>query len=152
MFRGVSSINLDDKGRVAVPARYRAELNDSCEGQLVVTVGLDKCLLLYPLPEFEEIERKLVKLPALNKQAKRLQRLLVGHASECELDGQGRFLIPEPLRRFAGLEKRVALVGQGNKFEIWNEEQWELNRDAWIEEELAETGGELPPELGSLSL
>lgn len=152
VFRGVSSINLDEKGRVAMPTRYRAELNESCDGQLVVTIGLDKCLLLYPLPEFEDIERKLVKLPALNKKAKRLQRLLIGHATECEMDGQGRFLISEPLRRFAGLEKRVALIGQGNKFEIWDEEVWEHSRDVWIEEEGAEDAEELPPELGSLSL
>ena len=152
MFRGVSSINLDEKGRLAVPSRYRSELKDCCESQLVLTVGLDKCLLLYPLPEFEEIERKLVKLPALNKQAKRLQRLLIGHAAECELDGQGRFLIPEPLRRFAALEKRVALVGQGNKFEIWDEDTWHRSRDEWIEEERQMDTDELSPELVSLSL
>lgn len=134
-----------------MPTRYRTELSECCDGQLVVTVGLDKCLLVYPLPEFEEIERKLVKLPALNKKAKRLQRLLIGHAAECEMDGQGRFLVPEPLRRFAGLEKRVALIGQGNKFEIWDEELWDRSRDIWIEEERSEEE-ELPPELGSLSL
>ena len=152
MFRGVSSINLDDKGRLAIPTRYRSELQDCCDNQLVVTVGLDQCLLIYPLPEFEEIERKLVKLPSLNKQAKRLQRLLIGHATECELDGQGRFLIPEPLRRFAGLEKRVALIGQGNKFEIWDEDLWNSSRDEWIEEERTQDSEDLSPELGSLSL
>lgn len=151
MFRGVSSINLDDKGRLAVPTRYRPELSDCCDNQLVVTVGLDKCLLLYPLPEFEEIERKLVKLPALNKKAKRLQRLLIGHATECELDGQGRFLIPEPLRNFAGIERRVALIGQGNKFEIWDEAGWVTARDEWIDEEQADDE-DLSPELGALSL
>lgn len=151
MFRGVSSINLDEKGRLAVPTRYRSELSDCCDNQIVVTVGLDKCLLLYPLPEFEEIERKLVKLPALNKKAKRLQRLLIGHATECDMDGQGRFLIPEPLRRFAELDKRVVLIGQGNKFEIWDEEGWNQARDEWISEEQSDDE-ELSPELGSLSL
>ena len=150
MFRGVSSINLDDKGRLAVPTRYRASLAQSCDGQIVVTVGLDKCLLLYPLPEFEEIERKLVKLPALNKKAKRLQRLLIGHATECEMDGQGRFLIAEPLRRFAGLDRKVVLIGQGNKFEIWDEDGWVTARDEWLDEEQSDDD-ELPPELGTLS-
>jgi MraZ protein len=150
VFRGVSAINLDDKGRLAVPTRYRVELGDCCDNQIVVTVGLDKCLLLYPLPEFEEIERKLVKLPALNKKAKRLQRLFIGHATESEMDAQGRFLIPEPLRRFAGLERKVALIGQGNKFEIWDEESWVNARDAWIDEEQSDED-ELSPELGSLS-
>ncbi|MFN5745189.1 MAG: division/cell wall cluster transcriptional repressor MraZ [Methylococcaceae bacterium] len=151
MFRGVSAINLDDKGRMAVPTRYRAELGDCCDNQIVITVGLDKCLLVYPLPEFEEIERKLVKLPALNKKAKRLQRLLIGHATECEMDGQGRFLIPEPLRRFAGLDKRIVLIGQGNKFEVWDEDSWTKARDEWIDEEQSDDA-ELPPELGMLSL
>lgn len=150
MFRGVSSINLDDKGRLAVPTRYRAELSECCDSQMVVTVGLDRCLLLYPLPEFEEIERKLVKLPTLNKKVKRLQRLLVGHATECEMDGQGRFLIPEPLRAFAGLDRRVALIGQGNKFEIWDEASWASARDEWIEEEHSDED-ELSPELVSLA-
>ncbi len=150
MFRGVSEINLDDKGRLAIPTKYRAELAECCESQLVVTVGLDRCLLLYPLPEFEEIERKLVKLPSLNSQAKRLQRLLLGHATECELDGQGRFLVPEPLRRFATLQKKVAMVGQGNKFEIWDDETWRQARELWIEVERSNTEG-LSPELESLS-
>jgi len=150
MFRGVSAINLDDKGRLAVPTRYRVELGDCCDNLIVVTVGLDKCLLLYPLPEFEEIERKLVRLPTLNKKAKRLQRLLIGHATECEVDAQGRFLIPEPLRRFAGLDRKVALIGQGNKFEIWDEESWISARDEWIDEEQSDED-DLSPELGSLS-
>jgi len=152
LFRGVSSIHLDDKGRLAVPTRYRAELDECCDNQLVITVGLDKCLLLYPLPEFEDIERKLVQLPALNQQAKRLQRLLIGHAAECQLDSQGRCLIPEPLRRFALLEKRVALIGQGNKFELWDEDTWNRSRDEWIETERLGDNADLPPELGTLSL
>jgi MraZ protein len=102
------------------------------------------------LPEFEEIERKLDKLPALNKKAKRLQRLLIGHAFECEIDAQGRFLIPEPLRRFAGLEKKVVLIGQGSKFEIWDEASWNQARDEWIEAEQSD-GEALPPELAALS-
>lgn len=152
MFRGISSINLDGKGRLVIPTRYRAELQECCDSQLIITVGLDKCLLLYPLPDFEEIERKLVKLPTLNKQAKRLQRLLIGHAAECELDAQGRLLIPEPLRKFAAIDKLVALVGQGNKFEIWDEETWNRGRDEWIEAEHNEHDSELAPELSSLWL
>jgi MraZ protein len=151
VFRGLNPINLDDKGRMAIPTRYRAELSDCCELQLILTVGLDKCLLLYPLPEWEEIERKLVKLPALNKTSKRLQRLLIGHATECEMDAQGRFLVSEPLRKYAGLEKRVILIGQGNKFEIWDEELWNHSRDEWLEEEGLEDLSSLSPELESLS-
>ncbi|WP_045225344.1 division/cell wall cluster transcriptional repressor MraZ [Methyloterricola oryzae] len=151
MFRGVNSINLDEKGRLAIPTRYRAELQECCERQLVLTVGLDRCLMLYPFPEWEDIERKLVKLPSLNKQAKRLQRLLIGHATECEMDSQGRVLIAEPLRKFANLDKRVVLTGQGNKFEIWDEDVWNRSRDEWLEEEGVEDLDDLSPELESLS-
>jgi MraZ protein len=118
---------------------------------MVVTVDLDSCLLLYPLPEWEEIERKLVRLPSFNKQARRLQRLLIGHATECELDGNGRILLPQPLREFAAMEKSVVLIGQGNKFEIWAEERWNDSRSEWLEGS-GEDDGELPQELGSLSL
>ena len=151
MLRGVTAINLDEKWRLAIPTRYRAELKECCEYQLILTVGLDKCLLLYPLPEWEDIEKKLVKLPALNKQAKRLQRLLIGHATECEMDVQGRFLISEPLRRFAGIEKRAVLIGQGNKFEIWDEESWNTSRDEWLSDETLNDLSDLSPELESLS-
>jgi len=148
LFRGFNPINIDEKGRLAVPTRYRAELRECCDQQLVLTVSPDKCLLLYPLPEWEEIERKLSKLSSLDKRAKRLQRLLIGHATESEMDAQGRVLVSEPLRQFAGLGKRVVLVGQGNKFELWDEDTWNRSRDEWLEEENLD---ELSPELGSLS-
>lgn len=152
MFRGVNSLNLDAKGRLAIPTKYRDGLLHRCDGQMVITVdSRESCLLLYPLPDWEEIERKLVKLPSLSKQARRLQRLLIGHATECELDGSGRILLSPPLREFAGLQKSAVLIGQGNKFEIWSEETWNARRAAWLEEG-DEDAGELPPELGSLSL
>ncbi len=150
MYRGVSTINLDSKGRMTVPTKYRDALARQCEGQMVVTVDRDSCLLLYPLPEWEEIERKLVRLPSFNKQARRLQRLLIGHATECELDSNGRILLPQPLREFAAMQKSVVLIGQGNKFEIWAEERWNESRGEWLEGD--EDDGELPQELGSLSL
>lgn len=151
MFRGLASINLDDKGRLAIPTKYRAELQECCESQLILTVSLDRCLLLYPLPEWESIERQLVKLPSLNKQVKLLQRRLIGHATDCEMDGQGRFLVPEPLRKKAGLEKRVAFVGQGNKFEIWDEETWNRTHEEELEEDALGDLTNLAPELASLA-
>lgn len=151
MFRGVNNISLDAKGRMAIPARYRERLAERCDGQLVVTVDISRCLLLYPLPDWEEIERKLVRLPSFNPQARRLQRLLVGHATELELDGNGRVLLPQPLREFAGLEKRVVMIGQGNKFELWDEDSWNAQRDEWLGEGGA-PGVDLPAELENLSL
>ena len=151
MFRGVSTLNLDAKGRLAIPSKYRDRIQSQADGQLVVTVDRDHCLLLYPLPEWEVIERKLVRLPTLNKQARRLQRLLIGHATEVELDGNGRILLPPPLREFAELDKKVVMIGQGNKFEIWNDARWQERRDTWLNE-ADEDDVELHQELESLSL
>ena len=150
MIRGVNEINIDAKGRVAIPTRYRQILADSCEGKLVVTVDEDYCLLVYPLNEWEIIERKLVKLPSFNKQARRLQRLLVGHATDVELDGSGRLLIPPLLRDFAQIDKRLVLIGQGNKFELWNADRWEQSREVWLNENSDEDS--LPEQLESFSL
>ena len=151
MFRGVNTLNLDSKGRLAVPTRYRDAIARQCSGQMVLTVDRDHCLLMYPLPEWEEIERKLVKLPSFNRQARRMQRLLIGHATECDLDGNGRVLLPPPLREFAGLEKAVVLIGQGNKFEIWSEAAWSTRRTEWLEQG-GKDDGDLPADLESLSL
>lgn len=151
MFRGVNPLTLDSKGRLAIPARYRDTLASHCEGKMVLTVDRDHCLLLYPLPEWEEIERKLIRLPSFNKQARRLQRLLIGHATECELDGNGRILLPPALREFAGLNKDVVLIGQGNKFEIWDAATWNARRAEWLEEG-GEAFADLPDELQQLSL
>jgi MraZ protein len=150
VFRGGASLSLDIKGRMAMPAKYRERLQEMCGGQLVVTVDRDHCLLLYPLPEWEEIERKLVKLPSLNKQARRLQRLLIGHATECDLDSAGRILLSPLLRDFAGIDKQVMLIGQGNKFELWDEATWNARRESWLGE--AEGEEQLAMELETLSL
>lgn len=151
MFRGVAELTLDAKGRIAMPAKFRDRLQDQCNGKLVITVDRDHCLLVYPLPEWEEIERKLVKLPTLNKQARRLQRLLIGHATECDLDGSGRILIPPPLREFASLDKYTVLIGQGNKFELWDAQMWNERRAVWLSED-EDDGEGLPVEFQSLSL
>jgi MraZ protein len=150
VFRGATDIALDAKGRLAVPARYRDRLAARCGGQLICTIEKKRCLLLYPLPDWEEIERKLMRLPSLNPRASRLQELMLGHAAELEVDGHGRVLIPRELRDFAGLARDVTLVGQGNKFAIWDAARWKERRDAWLEAE--EDGADLPDELGSLTL
>ncbi|MEE8118369.1 MAG: division/cell wall cluster transcriptional repressor MraZ [Gammaproteobacteria bacterium] len=150
MFRGVNNVTLDAKGRLAIPTRFRQQLSDCCQGHVVLTVDRDYCLLLYPLPDWEEIERKLIRLPSLNPQARRLQRLLVGHATDLEIDSNGRVLLPQPLREFAQLEKRVVMIGQGNKFELWNEETWNQRRDEWLD--MDESANDLPADLESLSL
>jgi MraZ protein len=150
VFRGINPLNLDAKGRLAMPVKYRDRLQEGCHGQLVLTVDRARCLLVYPLPEWEEIERKLVKLPSFNERTRSLQRLLIGHATEVELDGAGRILLPPPLREFAALDKRVVLIGQGNRFELWDEGNWEERREQWLAED--DSDQPLPAELETLSL
>lgn len=148
MFRGATKITLDAKGRLAIPTRYRERIAQRCAGQLVATVDRDYCLLLYPFPDWEEIERKLVRLPSLDKQARRLQRLMVGYATELEIDAHGRILLPKELREFAALDRQAILIGQGNKFELWDEERWNEKRDSWLGDD---EDADLPAELESLS-
>lgn len=150
-FRGINNIAVDAKGRMAMPARYRDRLLEACGGRLVVTVDQDHCLLVYPLPEWEVIEEKLINLPSLNKQSRLLQRLLIGHATDLEMDGQGRILLPAMLREYAGLKKKAVLIGQGKKLEIWDEETWAQSQEEWVAAVQADEGG-LPTALEDLSL
>lgn len=152
MFRGIHSINLDPKGRLAVPTRYRDRLQLDAEGQLVVTIDTESaCLLLYPLPEWEIIEAKIQSLPSFNPQARRIQRLLIGHATELEMDNSGRILLPSLLRDHAKIDKKIVLIGQGKKFEIWNEETWNEETQQWLDN-APESIDEIPEEMRSLSL
>ncbi len=150
-FRGINNLALDAKGRMAMPSRYRDRLMEACGGRLVITVDRDHCLLVYPLPEWEVIEKKLDALPSLNKQARILQRLLIGYATECELDGNGRILLPSMLREFAQLEKKIVLIGQGKKFEIWDEEVWTSSQEEWVEQ-VQQGEDDMPAALEDLSL
>ncbi|MFG1173770.1 division/cell wall cluster transcriptional repressor MraZ [Erwiniaceae bacterium CAU 1747] len=125
MFRGATLVNLDSKGRLAVPTRYRDTLIGESQGQMVCTIDLHQpCLLLYTLPEWEVIEKKLSRLSSMNPAERRVQRLLLGHASECQMDSAGRLLLANTLRQHAALTKEVMLVGQFNKFELWDEQTW----------------------------
>ena len=152
MFRGVNNVNLDAKGRMAMPTRYRDILVDRCDGQLIVTIDIDeRSLLIYPLQDWEALERDLTRLPNFNKSARKIQRLLIGHATDAELDTSGRLLIPPPLRQYAGLEKKAVLIGQGRKFELWSEDVWQARRDSWLEEDTLESD-DLPDGLKSISL
>jgi MraZ protein len=152
LFRGINAINIDPKGRMAVPTRYRHTLEDSCQGRLVITIDTEeRCLLLYGMPEWEVIEQKIAALPSFNKAARRVQRLLMGHATEVELDSNGRILLPTLLREYSNIEKKIMMIGQGNKFELWDEEHWNARRDEWLKEEM-EDSESLPEELQAISL
>lgn len=153
MFRGITGINIDPKGRMAMPTRYRERLLINNQNSVIVTIDTEeRCLLLYPMLEWEEIEKRIASLPSFNPAARRIQRLLIGHATDVELDSQGRILLPPILRDYAGLDKHVVLVGQGKKFEIWDQAHWEKCRNTWLEEESNSKASELPDEVKTISL
>ena len=150
MFRGVNQVNLDVKGRMAIPARYRDQIADQCAGHLVMTIDTEeRCLLLYPTDEWEKIQRQIDALPSFDPMTRRLQRLLVGHATDLDMDKSGRVLVPAPLREYAGLEKRIISLGQGRKFEVWDEDRWNATRDSYLEDVGSTT---IPEALATLSL
>lgn len=149
MFRGITALNLDAKGRLSIPAKHRQCLGTYYDGKVVITVDLlDPCLQLYPLSEWEAVEQKLIALPSYNRQARHIKRQLIGCSAECDLDSHGRILLPSELRARADLKKNVTLVGQGNKFELWSTMVWERRM---VEEETL-AGEELARELALLAL
>lgn len=151
MFRGSNAINLDAKGRLAMPSRYREELVERCDGKLVITIDLaDPCLCIYPLSDWERIETQLSQMPSLRPETRQLYRLLIGSAVDLELDNSGRLLIPARLREQAGLAKQVMLVGQLNKFQLWDEKQWNDLLSADLED--IKNPDHLPEELMNLVL
>ena len=123
MYFGETAINLDAKGRLAMPMRYREAIQEQCNGRLVLTYSAfdSGALYLYPEQEWERVRDEVTGLSTFNPGHRSLQRKLVGSASAVEPDGNGRIQLPQTLRQVAGLEKRVVLLGMGNRFEIWNE-------------------------------
>ena len=151
VFRGVTLLALDAKGRLAIPGKHRVALGGSSDGSehtLIVTADPSRCLLVYPRATWEPIQARLMSLSSFKDEIRGLQRLLVGHADEVEMDGAGRVLVPPALRQYAGLEHRVVLVGQGNKFELWDDAKWQEQTARAI----TFPAGDLPPELDGFSL
>jgi MraZ protein len=148
MFRGATSLNLDVKGRLAVPSKHRDALQAQCAGSIVLTAHPHGCLLLYPQPAWEPIQAKMMALSSFDKQSSALQRLLVGYAEDITLDSAGRLLVSPSLREFAGVEKQAMLVGQGSHFELWNMDAWR----AQLERVMSGDEMDLPPELEGFSL
>tara|TARA_B100000427_G_scaffold144145_1_gene120014 strand:+ start:123 stop:614 length:492 start_codon:yes stop_codon:yes gene_type:complete len=132
MFRGLNKISFDTKGRISIPTKYREELLKISKKKLICTIDLDYCLLLYPLPSWLKIEQQIMKLPTLNTTSRKLQRLLVGHATDIEMDKSGRLLIPYELREFSMIKKEAMLIGQGNRFELWDYLRWTKLREKWL--------------------
>jgi len=134
LFRGTYNVSLDAKGRLAIPARFRERLQVADITRLVFTPDPDRCLVLYPEAEWIQIEQKLQLLPSLKPSVRNLKRVLIGNAHDVDIDAQGRVLLPPSLRETAGLQKRIAMVGQVNKIEVWDEEVWNGQQDVWRED------------------
>ena len=148
MYRGVTLLNLDGKGRVAVPTKYREALLTESQGFVVLTAHPHGCLLLYPQVAWEPIQNKIMQLSSFDKKSSKLQRLLVGYAEDVSIDGSGRILISAELRNFSKIEKTIMLVGQGSHFELWSEEAWSHQ----IQNISFDNQDELPEELDGFSL
>jgi len=148
MFQGATSLSLDAKGRMAIPARHRDALLKAAEGRLVLTAHPHRCLLLYPAPDWEPIRARILAAPSLEAQSAKLRRLLVGFAVDLDMDAAGRVLVAPELRQYAGLEKDVWLVGQGSHFELWSDAGWKQQQ-----EEIFALGDKLlPPGMENLAL
>lgn len=133
MFRGAQQVTMDAKGRIMLPARLRQLLDASGAQDLVVTIDVtEQCLLAYPINAWEKIESALLDLPNLDSQTRQIQRLILGHATELVPDAQGRVLIPALLNDYAKLSKNVILLGQGNKFELWDSAHWQKRSQDWL--------------------
>ncbi|MDP3560177.1 MAG: division/cell wall cluster transcriptional repressor MraZ [Legionellaceae bacterium] len=149
MFRGINAVTLDAKGRLAIPTRYRDAL--AAAPTCIVTIDTEEsCLLLYPLDAWKPIEAKILQLPSFNPASRRIQRLLIGHATEVEFDTHGRFVLPPLLREYAALEKQAVMIGQGHKFEIWGDKAWQAKRQDWLTE--AARAEVLPDEMKDIAL
>lgn len=149
MFIGITELTLDAKGRLAIPTRYRDAIARTCNGQLVMTIDADECLLLYPYPAWEEFAQQLMRAPNMEMGPRSEQRNTLGNASECELDSNGRILIPGPLREFAKIERDVTFIGQGRRFEIWNTASYKTQQSEWVAAK--KNGSPVAAELRSLS-
>ncbi|MCA8837338.1 MAG: division/cell wall cluster transcriptional repressor MraZ [Gammaproteobacteria bacterium] len=133
MFKGTAEIKLDAKGRFALPKRMRQTVTENFASSLVVTVNpllRDKCLLLFPLTYWREIEEKVRAIPNSDPGVRLYQRLLIGHAEEISPDGAGRLLLSQPLRQHAELEHTLMMIGQGQKWELWAKKLWQQYLDA----------------------
>jgi MraZ protein len=148
MYRGATSLNLDAKGRMAMPTKHREAMQQECEGNLVLTAHPHRCLLLYPQPAWEPIQAKMMALSSFDPKSSALQRLLVGFAEDISMDSAGRLLVSPVLRDFAGLDKEVMLVGQGTHFELWSLAAWRAQLDKAMQAD----SFEMPTELEGFSL
>lgn len=130
MFRGISNLNIDSKGRIAIPTKYRDEIKTDYNSEMMLTVDFgEKCLTLYPMDKWLDTEQALMALPNLSDAVREMKRLILGHATDVDMDAQGRIMLAAPLREYVGMDKKLIMIGQGDKFELWDEEIWNIERE-----------------------
>lgn len=150
MFRGIHLLSIDSKGRVKIPVRHQHQVAKICSGEMVLSIHPDDpCLVLYPLPNWQQLERKIAELPSLNVHSKKISRKLIGHACDCDLDKIGRILLPSSHKSYANLTDKAILSGQGTSFEIWDENAWHQQIEKL---ERLSSQDEVPEEISKLSL
>jgi MraZ protein len=148
MFQGSTALTLDAKGRLAIPTKHRELMNGQSQGKLVLTGHPDGCLLLYQSPTFDEVRSRLMAVSDTNSRVASWKRVIVGMAENIEADAQGRMLITPELRKYAGMEKQLMMVGQGNRFEVWSESAWNQQ----LEQIRAQSGQTMPQAMESFTL
>ncbi len=144
-------MSIDAKGRLAMPKNHRDKLEENGVNELVVTADPSRCLLVYPKPMWEEVEKKVNELPNSSKYTRIIQRLYIGYATDIELDSTGRMLLSSELREYAGLDRKAVLIGQGKKFELWDERTWEIESEKWKQEVNDLNPADMPVELQNIS-
>ena len=150
-FRGITKLSIDAKGRLAMPKNHRDRLEENGVHELVVTADPSRCLLVYPKPVWEEVEKKLNELPNSTRATRAIQRLFIGYATDIDLDNNGRMLLPAELREYASLDRKGVLIGQGKKFELWDERTWEIESEKWKQEVADMDPADMPVELQNIS-
>ena len=148
MFRGANLLNIDTKGRMAMPTKHREVLLVQSSSDLVITAHPHGCLLIYPQIAWEPIQSKIMALSSFDKKSSALQRLLVGYAEDISLDTAGRLLLSQVLREFANIDKQAMLVGQGSHFELWDKEAWDKQMQNATQQDVSN----MPIELEGFSL
>lgn len=144
-------MSIDAKGRLAMPKNHRDKLEENGIKELVVTADPSRCLLVYPKPIWEEVEKKVNELPNSSKYTRIIQRLYIGYATDIELDSTGRMLLSSELREYAGLDRKGVLIGQGKKFELWDERTWEIESEKWKQQVNDLNPADMPVELQNIS-
>jgi len=151
-FRGISKVSVDAKGRFSLPKQRREHLQASGVNTVVVTADPGRCLLIYPMSEWQKFEAQIVALPNAHPAARQYQRLYLGYAAEIEFDSSGRLLLTSELRDYANIDRKATLLGQGNKLEMWNADVFDEQAEKWADDLNGLPADEVPEFIQGLTI